>query len=178
MWLLFPPTLRNLSVLAQDLEQSDKLLTLASKLEGGVVLTLQSNEALYFPPGTLHAVFTIQGGFLVGSQFWSRESVIPFTNFYLSGCAAGVERVPELYLDVLEISLARSRQPAALRSWSDLTSRKTTKKWAEDEEWRKNALEIWETYYDSQAADSSSAPELDFLSPLSGSTRAKRPRRR
>lgn len=127
VWILFPPTAKNLSLLAQDLEQSGKLSTLASKLENSVILTLQLNEALYFPPGALHAVFTVQGGYLVGLQFWSREYITPFTNFYLSGCTAGAERMPELYLDVLEISLARNRQPAALKSWSELTSHRITK---------------------------------------------------
>lgn len=177
MWILFPPTAKNLGLLAQDLEQSDKLSTLASKLTGGVILTLQSNEALYFPPGTLHAVFTIQGGFLVGTQFWSRESIMPFTNFHLSGCAAGVERMPEHYLDVLEISLARSRQPAALKSWSELTSCRITKKWAEDENWRRHALRIWQNHFDLQGADSSLTLELDFLRPPLDSNSAKRARK-
>lgn len=84
LWVLYPPTKQNLRLYCPKRNEKDKLKTLAPQLEGGIILIADSSKALFLPAGTLHAVFTVQGNFLVGNQFIHKNTITAFTNYVVA----------------------------------------------------------------------------------------------
>lgn len=68
-WFLFPPTKRNLDLLASVHGEQGKLRKLLNRLECGIIAKTRSSEALYIPAGCIHATYTTTGGFLVAKDF-------------------------------------------------------------------------------------------------------------
>jgi hypothetical protein len=69
MWLLFPPSGKNLKAYAATEGYVNRLLRVGNELEGGVIVETVAGNSLEFPPCTLHAVFTTHGGFLAGINY-------------------------------------------------------------------------------------------------------------
>ncbi|KAL5344581.1 hypothetical protein ACLOAV_010565 [Pseudogymnoascus australis] len=67
--ILFPPTEHNLSTFAKTAGLHNRLARIGDKLEGGLVVRINSSLAIDLPSGALHAVFTTAGGFLGGINF-------------------------------------------------------------------------------------------------------------
>lgn len=68
-WFLFPPTQRNLDLLASVHGEQGRLRKLLNRLECGIIAKTRSSEALYIPSGCIHATCTTSGGFLVAKDF-------------------------------------------------------------------------------------------------------------
>lgn len=68
-WFLFPPTTRNLDLLASVHGEQGKLGKILNRLEYGIIAKTRSSEALYIPAGCIHATYTTTGGFLVAKDF-------------------------------------------------------------------------------------------------------------
>ncbi|KAH7357103.1 hypothetical protein BKA65DRAFT_474895 [Rhexocercosporidium sp. MPI-PUGE-AT-0058] len=75
LWIMFPPTPKNLQLMQSADGQRYKLARIGKDLEGGLVIKADSTQALYLPAGCLHAVFTLHGGFLVSLEFTTPLSV-------------------------------------------------------------------------------------------------------
>ncbi|KAF7856813.1 hypothetical protein EAF04_009576 [Stromatinia cepivora] len=79
IWLVWPPTKRNLQLWADNKGLGVAIQTYGHKLEGGFVIQISGNRsqanALTIPAGTLHCVFTIFGGFLTGSNYSTAEDI-------------------------------------------------------------------------------------------------------
>lgn len=75
IWLLFPGTTRNLSLMKGEDGLQAKLARIGGLLEGGAIVRTTSSDALYIPAGCIHAVFTIRGGFLAAVECTTARSV-------------------------------------------------------------------------------------------------------
>ncbi|KAL9634358.1 MAG: hypothetical protein Q9164_004134 [Protoblastenia rupestris] len=106
MWALFPPTEHNLGLLRKVANKSGGLQLLVEDhlqysqpfLEGGILTRTDSAEAILLPAGTLHAVFTLSGGFLSGIHFLTAESTYQTALClrYEIQCKLGIESPDEV----------------------------------------------------------------------------------
>ena len=158
--------------MAQERGQHAKLARLAEKLEGGIVAQTTSAEALYIPAGCLHAVFTMEGGFLASIDCTTRLSVWPFSQYlryqlHLALDTTGQGECFFLFLESLETSLANSQELLALRSWisiEDLLQQHAD----HDIEWRTRAASIWQQYRKSTAGATLKCPSDQITNIASG----------
>jgi hypothetical protein len=75
IWLLFPPTKINLSLMQQNENFGRKLLRLHQHLEGGSYAITRQGEGLYIPTGYLHATYALKNSFTVGPVGSSAEGL-------------------------------------------------------------------------------------------------------
>lgn len=79
LWFLWPPTAQNLLLWSTHRGLAISLVRYGAELEGGLVVRTQGNDetriALTMPAGTLHSVFTITGGFLLGVNYSTGEDI-------------------------------------------------------------------------------------------------------
>ncbi|KAK8900804.1 hypothetical protein QC760_010568 [Botrytis cinerea] len=78
IWLLWPPTKRNLQLWADKKGLGVAIQVYGRELEGGLVVQTSAKvkgNALTMPAGTLHCVFTIFGGFLTGTNYSTAEDI-------------------------------------------------------------------------------------------------------
>lgn len=102
-------------------------------------------EALFFPAGTLHAVFTLQDNCLVGTAFVHRHTVTTWTTYYLLDCGSLTDQdtLPSLHLDMLRATCAHGAQDEALESWNKLAERGVILCRAKNKQWFKEAAATW-----------------------------------
>ncbi|KAJ5203619.1 uncharacterized protein N7498_004498 [Penicillium cinerascens] len=81
IWLLYPPTDKNLKAMQSVDGQRAKLLRLAHQLEGGVLIKTTSSHAIFIPVGCAYATFTLQGGYLVIKDFTTAKSLNAIASF-------------------------------------------------------------------------------------------------
>lgn len=87
LWGLWPGTEKNVRTLGKLKREAAKrakeattwaefvLADAVLQLEHGIWVTTEPLDLLHMPPGTIHAVYTISGGVLVGSNFVSADDV-------------------------------------------------------------------------------------------------------
>jgi hypothetical protein len=134
--------------------QRAKLVRIKRQLEGGIVVSTTASEAIYIPPGCIHATFTLQGGFLIAKDFTSAKSLTAIASYLLHGldqtlpsearsvCYDWFERCLDVCLSSGEISIA-------LEAW--LRSQKQLAAWAASNRlWRTNVRRIWERHLHDQ----------------------------
>ncbi|EDN92187.1 predicted protein [Sclerotinia sclerotiorum 1980 UF-70] len=81
IWLVFPPTDRNMRLLSEVVGEPNILARIGSDLEGGIVCETTASSALYLPAGTLCAVFTTEGGLLGEIKFTTAADVAIMDQF-------------------------------------------------------------------------------------------------
>lgn len=99
LWILWPPTEHNVKTFYPAYEESLRrgtlcLRTIASSLQDGQAVIVDSTKAIYIPPGWIHWVYTLTGGYLIGKSFSGREDL-------------------ELFIDCLERELEVASNTAA-----------------------------------------------------------------
>lgn len=151
LWLCFPPTEKNINLMAKADGQKAKLVRIGKKLEGGIIYQTTSANAIYLPAGTLHSVFTLRGGFLASIDF-----ITPKSSLALSSLLAGDidQLAPESfrkelfarYLASVELGLDNKKESLALSSWIKAFERIIEYK-ITDEEWRAKALRMWRDWF-------------------------------
>lgn len=129
--------------------QQEPFSRLCGRLEGGVIAHTRPGEALSMPSGTIHEVWTIQGGFLVSTDFQTRECIWPSSQYlkhklHYDLDSQGQREFLFLFLRSLDLSLQNDRLKMAWDSWSSVDDilQDQTK---EDDEWRGKAHKTWQT---------------------------------
>ena len=129
--------------------QQETFSRLCGRLEGGTIAYTRPGEALSMASGTIHEVWTIQGGFLVSTDFQTRECIWPSSQYLKHGLHRSLDGQGQrdflfLFLWCLDLSLQNDRLDVAWRSWSGVDDilRTETK---EDVEWRSDAHRVWES---------------------------------
>lgn len=71
--------------------------------ECGLIFVQFPGDAVYLPPGTLHAVYTLNGGCLVGAGWITESSLIPCTHLLLQelGSPARKPHAGPVYINLL-----------------------------------------------------------------------------
>ena len=103
---------------------------------------------MYLPAGTLHAVFTLVGGFLAAIDFITTTSSFPFSSlikFSLDGSGDFQVSVFDRFLSSLSLGLDNNRVMEALRAWLNASERVAERAEA-NAGWRKSAREIWDRF--------------------------------
>ena len=156
IWLIFPPTDGNLSLMDRERGQQAKLSRIGTELEGGIIERTTSAEALYLPAACLHAVFTVAGGFLVSIDCTTRSSVWSFSKYlryqlHLELDDVGQQECYSMFLRCLEVSLANSYIDLAIRSWVSIEDILHQHADTSDQ-WLHAAITLWQPYIDSDTA--------------------------
>ncbi|KAJ5161028.1 hypothetical protein N7492_006420 [Penicillium capsulatum] len=122
IWLLWPPTSSNLRALKTVDGQRGRLARLAPQLEGCVVVETTSAQAIHIPAASLHATFTLQGGFLVARDFTTSRSLMAISTILSNGLD---ENLPleartvlfEWFERCLDISITHRKITEAVSAW-------------------------------------------------------------
>jgi hypothetical protein len=84
IWLLFPPTKSNLSLMQKNGNFQSKLLRLHQDLEGGSYAITRQGEGLYLPTGYLHATYALESSFTIGTVGSSAEGLPATTDILVA----------------------------------------------------------------------------------------------
>ena len=150
-WFMFPPTDHNLELMKAELSQNAKLLRIGHQMEGGVVGETTGGQAVYLPAGCIHAVLTLEGGFLVSLDFTTRESVSAFGRYIAKDLHRALDEESQRncffsYLDCLEVALYNQRVLTASESWLTLEA-SLQQTASRDLEWRQAAKKCWTKFF-------------------------------
>jgi len=161
IWLLFPPTENNLKVFMSTVGHYGRLAKSLDRLEEGYICRTRSSQAIYLPPGWLHATFTTAGGLLVGINFDVMET-LPQMSFGLGIHLKYFEYEPKYVeedLDVYFKCLLKSLEDkdeylvrtSILPSWAELCSSIKNISLTENgrgvlKAWERNCLTAWKEY--------------------------------
>ncbi|KAL4935580.1 hypothetical protein BDV06DRAFT_228695 [Aspergillus oleicola] len=145
IWFLYPPTSSNLAALASVNGQRRKLLHILHKLEAGIIVETSSSEALWIPAGCIHATFTIEGGFLVGSAFTTSQSITAISTLIASGLEKSEDAREECFnwfKKSLDAALLHRKFSDVLNAW--IQAEAFFRDWAaQTKDWAKDTKEIW-----------------------------------
>ncbi|CAE7016073.1 hypothetical protein PTNB73_01359 [Pyrenophora teres f. teres] len=75
LWMFFPSTSHNLSLLERNVKYTKRLQRLHEKLEGGQYAIVSEDEACYILAGYLHATYSLKSSCTVGSSWSSAEAL-------------------------------------------------------------------------------------------------------
>ncbi|CZT10695.1 uncharacterized protein RAG0_15104 [Rhynchosporium agropyri] len=121
LWMVFPPTVKNIGLMKRVDGQRAKLTRIGRSLEGGLVFTTNSNEAIYLPAGCIHAVITFEGGYLIAIDFVTPLSSRPLSTF----------------VDFENLAIA---------SW--IATLENINRYAKDfPNWKRRAIKIWDDFF-------------------------------
>lgn len=156
LWFLFPPTDHNLKLMKIELGQNAKLWRVGARMEGGVVCETTDKEAIYLPAGCIHAVFTLDGGFLVSLDFTTRDSVSVFGRYLAQDLHLAMDEESQRnclfsYIESLEVALHNQRAVAAVESWLKLEPR-LQRTATQDFDWCQTAKTCWVSFLDTTDA--------------------------
>jgi hypothetical protein len=172
IWFMYPPTEKNLSLMAIEDGQVAKIMRLAQSLEGGVIFCTSSTTAVYIPSGCIHTALTVSGGFLVTMDFTTRISVLPFSRYLNLNLQSSLDQRGQsdcyyMYLDCLSVALANGRHNLAIKFWISVEYRLSQIAKA-DQGWRAAATVCWGYFLSSEMAHGVTCPceigcrEVDF----------------
>lgn len=128
--------------------QRGRLARLVQQLEGCVVVETNSSRAIHIPAASIHATFTLQGGFLIAKDFTTSKSLMAISEILANGLE---ECLPvdarsvcfEWFERSLDISLAHSKTLEAVYAW--LRAETKLASWASVQRaWRVSVLRLWE----------------------------------
>ena len=152
MWLVFPPTAKDLQLMKKADGQRAKLDRIGSQLEVGLTFTTSSTEAIYLPAGCIHAVITLEGGFLVAVDFLTPLSSKPHSAMILAGLddsGAASQFRQEVYrrfLSSADHGLAFRQEALVLSSWIEALE-KIRRYAKESPKWKAAATKVWEEFF-------------------------------
>ncbi|KAL2073111.1 hypothetical protein VTL71DRAFT_10435 [Oculimacula yallundae] len=153
LWMVFPPTEKNIGLMKKADGQRAKLVRIGKNLEGGLVFTTNSDEAIYLPAGCIHAVITLDGGFLVAIDFVTPLSSRPLAaviNAGLDDSGAGDtfrEEISARFLSSVDYGLSYRYEDLAITSW--ITTLEKSRQYAKESPiWKKKANQIWNEFFE------------------------------
>ncbi|KAH9206302.1 hypothetical protein DL95DRAFT_469762 [Leptodontidium sp. 2 PMI_412] len=152
LWMVFPPTTKNLKLMKQADGQRAKLDRIGKNLEGGLVFTTNSEEAISLPAGCIHSVITLQGGFLIATDFTTPLSSKPYTAMINAGLddsgAAETFRLEvfKRFLSSVDYGLACKHEVLAITSW--IGTLENIHPYSNDNpSWKKAAFKVWDEFF-------------------------------
>lgn len=162
LWLVFPPTAKNLTLLKCAEGQKAKLQRIGQKLEGGLVFTTNSEEAIYLPAGCIHAVITTKGGFLIAVDFTTPLSSKPTATIlraYLNdvGSPSFKKEIFQRFLSSIDHGLSNKQISLAISSWISAVDR-VLEYGKENQGWKKQAVKVWDEFLNKKEAASLVCP--------------------
>lgn len=128
--------------------QRGRLARLAPQLEGCLVVETTSAQAIHIPAASLHATFTLQGGFLVARDFTTSRSLMAISTLLSNGLD---ENLPleartvlfEWFERCLDISITHRKITEAVSAW--LRAETKLASWASSQRgWRVSVRCMWE----------------------------------
>ncbi|CAG8957835.1 hypothetical protein HYFRA_00000175 [Hymenoscyphus fraxineus] len=149
IWILFPPTPKNLSLLAKNEGRRSKTQRIGHLLEGGILLTTTSSSAIYLPVGCIHGVFTTSGGFLNALDFTTPDSIKTYPLLLAAGIdrksSSFAEEVLGWFLDCVELGLDGQQEGEAVEAW--VAAGERVREFGRgDGEWRRKAMVVWDDF--------------------------------
>lgn len=158
--------------------QRNKWIRIGKDLEGGLIYKTTSSDAIYLPIGCIHAVFTVEGGFLLTIEFSTPESVKVLSSLFNSHFDRFKDdyskaELPGQFIESVALALRRNRALVGLKAWIDMEER--LRRWADNSEdndsatkntewisrrpgWKKKIVKIWTSFFKSQFSENLSCP--------------------
>lgn len=137
--------------------QRAKLVRLLHRLEGGVLVETTSSHALTIPAGCAHATFTLQGGYLITTDFTTVKSLISIATYISNDLDEALppearEISFEWFQRCLDFTLAQQHTTRAVCAW--LKAEPKLAFWASTHRsWRVSVRRLWEQYCQDIHAD-------------------------
>jgi hypothetical protein len=91
LWVFFPPSPINLALLEQVATYTRRLQRIWSKLEHGSYALVAESEACFIPAGYLHATYSLESSFTVGTTWSSAESLSAAVDMLVKELRFGAE---------------------------------------------------------------------------------------
>ncbi|CZT44029.1 uncharacterized protein RSE6_04150 [Rhynchosporium secalis] len=152
LWMVFPPTVKNIGLMKRVDGQRAKLTRIGRSLEGGLVFTTNSNEAIYLPAACIHAVITFEGGYLIAIDFVTPLSSRPLSTIVdvtldASGAANTFrEEVMARFLVFVDYGMSCKFENLAIASW--IATLENINRYAKDfPNWKRRAIKIWDDFF-------------------------------
>jgi hypothetical protein len=158
--------------------QRSKWIRIGKDLEGGLVYKTTSSDAIYLPVGCIHAVFTVEGGFLFTIEFSTPDSVKVLSSLFNSHFdkfkdVYAKAELPSQFIQSVDLALQQNRPLVGLKSWIDMEER--LRRWADKSEdhnpttknkewikrrqkWKEEIARIWESFFNSLGSEKLSCP--------------------
>jgi hypothetical protein len=155
VWIVFPPSKKNLALLAKQEGRKAKVRRIGQQLEGGVIFETTSAEAVYLPVGCIHAVFTTVGGFLNALDFTTPDSIKTYPALF----EANVDRrnhsfevaCLKYFLESVDLGLDGQQEEDAIAAWVEAGDR-VREHAAKELSWKAKATAIWNDFLNIAAA--------------------------
>ena len=136
-------------------------------LEGGVIVKTNSSEVLYLPSGTIHAIFTTRGGFLISTEFTTSKSAKTLSHFLCTKFrdfkySSEEQDVYDQFLDSIKAAFNNNDDvKVALKAWFDALD--PIRKWANSIDgnakelqkkvnWKNKVAKVFDTFFASPAS--------------------------
>jgi hypothetical protein len=158
--------------------QRNKWIRIGKDLEGGLVYKTTSFDAIYLPVGCIHAVFTVEGGFLLTIEFSTPDSVKVLSSLFNSHFdrfkdVYAKAQLPGQFIESVDLALQQNRPLVGLKAWIDMETR--LRRWADNSEdknsstknpewvsrrpgWKEEIGEVWNSFFASQVSEKLTCP--------------------
>lgn len=148
------------------MNQQAKISRIGGSLQGASIVDL-ATLVLYMPPLCIHGTFTTSGGYVVTSEFTTKDAIRPFSAYLsfdlqMTYDVEGQNACFDLFLECTEVALQNQAITDAVRGWIEIgvTLRTQARK---SPRWRNDAKECWNEYLKSTEAE-------NFLCPCGSSS--------
>ncbi|KAE9375997.1 hypothetical protein N431DRAFT_464056 [Stipitochalara longipes BDJ] len=176
VWMMFPPTPKNLQLMQRADAQHGKLVRIGAELKGGLIFHTTSRQAIYIPIGCIHGVFTTHGGFLLSMEFSTPESArvlaaLLNSDFDLFKDQYSQAELPGQFIEAVDLALQNNRPLVGLGAWIDalehvrrwscktIDDPSVNKPWMERRgAWMKRVESTWECFFKSPQAEKIQCP--------------------
>jgi hypothetical protein len=160
--------------------QRSKWIRIGPHLEGGLIYKITSSGAIYSPVGCIHAVFTVQGGFVLTIEFSSPKAAEALSSL----CNAHFDQfkdqyskaqLPDQFIESVDLALTYNKDgpSVGLKAWIDMEDR--LRRWADKSEdhnprtkntewisrrpgWKEKIARIWNSFFVSLGSEKLSCP--------------------
>jgi hypothetical protein len=161
VWVAFPPTPNNLTLLAKQEGRKMKIRRIGNNLEGGVIFKTTSEDAVYLPVGCIHIVFTTVGGFLNALDFTTPESVGTYPTLFLANLdrrnSAFNDDCLKFFHDSLELALDNQKEQDAIAAW--IVAQNSALEYGKaNATWKTAVLVLWNDFLQRKAAKKVNCP--------------------
>jgi hypothetical protein len=91
LWVFYPPTENNIKEYKKAAPYTARLHGIWKKLEGGLWAAVGDGEACYIPAGWLHATYSMDSSWTVGTTLSSAESLLAVVDILVTELQFGAE---------------------------------------------------------------------------------------
>ncbi|KAF2245041.1 hypothetical protein BU26DRAFT_508397 [Trematosphaeria pertusa] len=101
LWVIHPPTSENMKAFYRYYGHENTFGKFEPLAKGGLCFLQFPHDAIYLPPGTLHTIYTIEGGCLTGTTWASNTSLFASAQIFEQDVQKGVLNMLDSFLNLV-----------------------------------------------------------------------------